>query len=62
MKSNISHGFEKNKNIVTNAKVHCNKRYVVNIDLEDFFESFNFGRVKGYFEHNKKTKSNIRLY
>ena len=53
MKSNISHGFEKNKNIVTNAKVHCNKRYVVNIDLEDFFESFNFGRVKGYFEHNK---------
>lgn len=49
----ISHGFEKGKSILTNAKVHRDKRYVMNIDLENFFESFHFGRVKGYFLKNK---------
>lgn len=51
-KTNISHGFERGKNIITNAKIHRNKRYVFTVDLENFFESFHFGRVKGYFEHN----------
>ena len=50
---NISHAFEKGKNIVTNAKIHRNKRFVFNLDLKDFFDSFHFGRVKGYFEKNK---------
>lgn len=53
IKLNISHGFEKNKSIITNAKIHRNKRFVFNVDLENFFESFHFGRVKGYFEKNK---------
>lgn len=53
IKSNISHAFQKEKSILTNAKIHRNKRYVLNIDLENFFESFHFGRVKGYFEKNK---------
>lgn len=43
-----SHGFEKGKSIVTNARIHRNKRYVINFDLEDFFDSFHFGRVKGF--------------
>lgn len=51
-KNNISHAFEKNKSIITNAKIHRNKRYVLNIDLEDFFESFHFGRVRGFFNKN----------
>ena len=50
--SKISHGFEKNRSIVTNAEVHGNKRYVVNLDLLDFFPSINFGRVRSYFIKN----------
>ncbi|WP_414031983.1 retron Ec67 family RNA-directed DNA polymerase/endonuclease [Carnobacterium maltaromaticum] len=49
-KSNISHAFERKKSIITNAKIHRNKRFVLNVDLEDFFSSFHFGRVKGFFE------------
>lgn len=51
--SNISHGFEKGKSIITNSKIHRNKRFVLNLDLQDFFSSFHFGRVAGYFEKNK---------
>ena len=54
--TNVSHGFEKGKNIISNAKIHRNKRYVLNIDLKNFFESFHFGRVVGYFQksHNHR--------
>lgn len=51
-KNLISHAFEKNKSIITNAKIHRNKRLVLNIDLEDFFESIHFGRVRGFFNKN----------
>lgn len=53
IKNNISHAFEKRKNIISNAEIHRNKRYVVNIDLQDFFDSFHFGRVRGFFEKNR---------
>lgn len=53
IKPNISHAFVKKKSIISNAYVHKNKRYVFNIDLEDFFDSFHFGRVRGFFEKNK---------
>lgn len=53
IKNNISHGFEKNKSIITNAKPHVNKRFVLNLDLKNFFESFHFGRVLGFFEKNR---------
>lgn len=46
---NLSHAFEKNKSIITNSQLHRNKKYVLNIDLKDFFDSFNFGRVRGFF-------------
>lgn len=48
----LSHAFEKDKSIITNAKIHRNKRVVLNIDLENFFESFHFGRVRGFFIKN----------
>lgn len=51
-KPNISHAFEKGKSIITNARIHRNKRFVLNMDLENFFDSFHFGRVQGYFEKN----------
>lgn len=53
IRPNISHGFEKGKSVITNAKIHRNKRYVLNLDLEDFFHSFHFGRVQGFFEKNR---------
>lgn len=46
---NISHAFQKEKSFITNAKIHRNKRFIINIDLENFFDSFHFGRVRGYF-------------
>ncbi|SUN05054.1 RNA-directed DNA polymerase from retron ec67 [Streptococcus agalactiae] len=49
----ISHGFEKEKSIITNAKQHRNKRFVLNLDLDNFFDSFNFGRVRGFFIKDK---------
>ncbi|MGJ4852132.1 retron Ec67 family RNA-directed DNA polymerase/endonuclease [Bacillota bacterium Meth-B3] len=53
IRQNISHAFEKKKNIITNAHIHRNKYLVLNLDLEHFFESIHFGRVVGYFEKNK---------
>lgn len=54
LKSNaIVHGFTRKRGIITNGKSHRNKRFVLNIDLEDFFDSFHFGRVKGYFQKNQ---------
>lgn len=41
-----ANGFVLNKSIVTNAKRHLNKHYVYNIDLKDFFHSFDRNRVK----------------
>ena len=45
----LSHAFEKEKSIITNSQMHRNKKYILNIDLKDFFDSFNFGRVRGFF-------------
>lgn len=43
------HGFCRGKSILTNAEKHTNQRYVLNIDLANFFPSINFGRVRGMF-------------
>ena len=45
-----SHGFELGKYIVTNANVHKNQKFVLNIDLKDFFPTIHFGRVRGMFK------------
>lgn len=39
-------GFVPGRSIVTNAKRHINKKYVYNIDLEDFFPSIYYSRVQ----------------
>lgn len=59
--SALSHGFRKNHSIVTNASQHKRKRFVFNIDLKDFFPSFNFGRVRGFFIHDKNFKINEKI-
>lgn len=45
----ISHGFRKGYSIVTNAQPHKCRRFVLNLDLENFFPTFTFQRVRGYF-------------
>ena len=49
----LAHGFERRRSIVTNASLHKRRRYVLNLDLEEFFPSFNFGRVRGFFIKDK---------
>ncbi|MDJ0568017.1 MAG: reverse transcriptase domain-containing protein [Pleurocapsa sp. MO_192.B19] len=44
-----THGFTRGKSIVTNAEKHLRQRYLLNIDIQDFFFSINFGRVRGLF-------------
>lgn len=44
-----AHGFCIDKSIVTNASAHIGKRYILNFDLENFFGSIHFGRVKKIF-------------
>jgi RNA-directed DNA polymerase len=52
----LSHGFRKSQSIITNAHPHTKSRYVLNLDLEDFFPSINFGRVRGFFIKNNDFK------
>jgi len=44
------HGFRLHKSIVSNALWHTSRRYVLNVDLKDFFPSINFARVQGMFQ------------
>lgn len=53
-KNRLSHAFRRNYSIITNANAHTSRRYVLNIDLSDFFPSLNFGRVRGFFLKNKQ--------
>lgn len=45
-----SHGFETKRSIVSNAQVHVGKKYVLNVDLKDFFPSIHFGRVRAILQ------------
>lgn len=51
--SSLSHGFRRHHSIMTNADNHKGKNYVFNTDIENFFGSINFGRVRGFFIKNK---------
>jgi S1-C subfamily serine protease len=47
---NSTHGFVNKRSIVSNAANHVDKNYVLNLDLEDFFGSIHFGRVRNLFQ------------
>ena len=51
-KKTVSHAYVNNRSTITNAKKHTNRRFVFNVDLENFFGAINFGRVRGYFISN----------
>jgi len=46
---NVVHGFTAGRSIVSNANYHIGRRWVLNVDLKDFFPSIHFGRVRGLF-------------
>jgi RNA-directed DNA polymerase len=41
------HGYVRGLSLATNAQVHERRRWVLNLDLADFFPSIHFGRVRG---------------
>jgi retron-type reverse transcriptase len=44
-----AHGFIKGRSTVTNATPHLGRDVVVNLDLQDFFPSITFPRIRGLF-------------
>jgi RNA-directed DNA polymerase len=52
-KDRTAHGFKRKRSIITNARQHRHRRWVFNVDLEDFFPSINFGRVRGFLLKNR---------
>jgi RNA-directed DNA polymerase len=59
--SPISFGFRKGRSIAENALRHKRRRWVLNLDIEDFFPSFNFGRVRGFFLKDKSFELNSEV-
>jgi RNA-directed DNA polymerase len=58
LKDRTAHGFKRKRSIITNARQHRHRRWVFNLDLEDFFPSVNFGRVRGFFLKNRDFELN----
>lgn len=48
--TSAAHGFVAGRGIVTNASPHVGKAVIVNMDLEDFFPTISFYRVRAVFE------------
>ncbi len=46
-----AHGFISGRSIVSNAMPHVGKKVVINMDLQDFFPTINYKRIKGLFVH-----------
>ena len=57
----LSHGFVRDRSIITNAMMHLGKKNVLNIDLENFFDSFSFGRVCAFFMTNRNFNLNKKI-
>lgn len=50
----LSHGFARSLSIISNASTHKRRRYVLNLDLRDFFGTINFGRVRGVLMRDRR--------
>jgi RNA-directed DNA polymerase len=46
----VAHGFRTGCSILTNARVHVGQAVVINLDLEEFFPSITFPRVRSVFQ------------
>ncbi len=45
-----AHGFRRDRSIVSNAQPHVGQDVIINFDLQDFFPSISYRRVKGLFQ------------
>jgi RNA-directed DNA polymerase len=45
--SNAVHGFLPERGILSNAQAHCRTRFILNVDIENFFPTITFPRVRG---------------
>ena len=50
----LAHGFARERSIFTNASVHRRRRYVLNLDLQDFFPSFKL-RTRSRLFHKRQS-------
>lgn len=41
------HGYVRERSVATNAQAHEGRRWVLNVDLSDFFPTIHFGRLRG---------------
>src|SRR5947209_1600224 len=57
----IAHGFKRDRSIITNARQHRKRRWVFNLDLENFFPSINFGRVRGFLIKDRNFALNDKV-
>ncbi|WP_445637408.1 RNA-directed DNA polymerase [Nostoc sp. DSM 114161] len=57
-----AHGFCKNRSIVTNAQPHIGADVIVNIDLENFFQSISYKRVKELFSGFGYSKTAAKIF
>ena len=53
IKDHVAHGFKRKRSIVTNARQHRHRKWVFNVDLEDFFPSINLGRIRLFLIKNR---------
>ncbi len=58
MRYPVNFGFIPDVSIYENAKCHTNRRWVFNVDIENYFDSINFGRVWSYLQKNKNFQLN----
>lgn len=58
------HGFAKNRSIITNAKTHLDSgnKYIIKIDLKDFFNSITYKRLFHLFRRVWEDKNNRPIY
>ena len=55
--SKHAHGFKRKKNIVTNATVHIGKKWILNMDIKDFFPSINLKTIIRININEKSSKT-----
>lgn len=56
-----SQAYQKDKNIFTNAQIHRNKKYVVHLDIEKYFDNIRFNRINGLLQKNARFKLDYQL-
>lgn len=61
MVNTSSHGYRSGRSIYTNANPHRRKRFVFNVDIENFFGNIGFPRVYGFFLKNNRFKLRSKI-